>query len=212
MTPGTGKSEVVTAVVATAVAAGQTVLVATTNNESVRVVAERYDAISPGLLMRTGNKEVQEAEAAKLERLLARPVEAPARGSATVAGDLRIRHARAAVHEAEAARLVGEEARLLELLRERARRVDGLGLPVRLLGWVDVPHGESALGGGGRSWRNAAEAEHGDRCPGLAGCRPCFPPTAAGLGMSGCYRALWGVFSGCSSHGVRALRGGGVLR
>ncbi|MFF3654434.1 caspase, EACC1-associated type [Streptomyces olivochromogenes] len=131
--PGTGKSEVVTAVVTTAVAAGQSVLVASTNNEAVDVVAERCDAISPGLLMRTGNAAALEREAAKLERLLAQPIEAPGRGSATVAGDLRNRHARAAAHRAEAARLVGEEARLLELLRERARQTDELGLPVELL-------------------------------------------------------------------------------
>ncbi len=31
--------------------------------------------------------------------------------------------------------------------------------PAPVLGWVDVPHGESARGGGGQSWRNAAEAE-----------------------------------------------------
>ncbi|MFD7867396.1 AAA domain-containing protein [Streptomyces sp. NPDC059783] len=131
--PGTGKSEVVTAVVATAVAAGQSVLVASTNNEAVNVVAERCDAISPGMLMRTGNAEALEREAVKLERLLAQPMETPARGSATVAGDLRNRHARAAAHEAAAARLIGEEARLLELLRERARRADELELAVELL-------------------------------------------------------------------------------
>ncbi|MEU2547919.1 AAA domain-containing protein [Streptomyces roseolus] len=143
--PGTGKSEVVAAVVATAVTAGQSVLVASTNNEAVNVVAERCDAISPGLLMRTGNSEALEAEAAKLERLLAEPVEAPARGAATVAGDLRNRHVQAAMHEAEAARLVGEEARLLELLRERARRADELGLPVELLERAWSEGGSAAL-------------------------------------------------------------------
>ncbi|MFJ4863716.1 AAA domain-containing protein [Streptomyces sp. NPDC088748] len=137
--PGTGKSEVVTAVVTTAIAAGQTVLVASTNNEAVDVVAERCDAISPGLLMRTGNSAALEREAAKLERLLAEPVEAPGRGSATVAGELRNRHARSAVHRAEAARLIGEEMRLLELLRQRAGQADELGLPVELLegAWAD---------------------------------------------------------------------------
>ncbi|KPH98281.1 peptidase C14 caspase catalytic subunit p20 [Actinobacteria bacterium OV450] len=137
--PGTGKSEVVTAVVTTAVAAGQTVLVASTNNEAVDVVAERCDEISPGLLMRTGNAAALEREAAKLERLLAQPVEAPARGAATVAGDLRNRHARSAVHRAEAARLVGDEMQLLELVRDRTRQADELGLPVELLegAWAD---------------------------------------------------------------------------
>ncbi|MGW4159216.1 caspase, EACC1-associated type [Streptomyces sp. NPDC004788] len=156
--PGTGKSEVVAAVVATAVAAGQSVLVASTNNEAVNVVAERCDAISPGLLMRTGNKEALEAEAAKLERLLAQPVEGPARSSSTVAGDLRNRHARAAVHEAEAARLIGEEAQLLELLRERARRADELQLPVELLDRAWAEGGAAALAGWEERARRAAAA------------------------------------------------------
>ncbi|MGW6557124.1 caspase, EACC1-associated type [Streptomyces hydrogenans] len=156
--PGTGKSEVVAAVVATAVAAGQSVLVASTNNEAVNVVAERCDAISPGLLMRTGNSEALEAEAAKLEQLLAEPVEAPARGAATVAGDLRNRHVRAAEHEAEAARLVGEEARLLELLRERERRAEELGLPVELLERAWSEGGSAALAGWEDRARRAAVA------------------------------------------------------
>ncbi|MEU2234822.1 caspase, EACC1-associated type [Streptomyces vietnamensis] len=156
--PGTGKSEVVTAVVATAVAAGQSVLVASTNNEAVNVVAERCDAISPGLLMRTGNAEALEREAAKLERLLAQPVESPTRGSATVAGDLRNRHARAATHEAEAARLIGEEARLLELLRERARRAGELELPVERLEGAWPESGVAALGRWEERARKAAAA------------------------------------------------------
>ncbi|GAA0475747.1 caspase, EACC1-associated type [Streptomyces olivaceiscleroticus] len=131
--PGTGKSEVVTAVVTTAVTAGQSVLVASTNNEAVDVVAERCDEISPGLLMRTGNAAALEREATKLALLLAEPAETPGRGSATVAGELRNRHGRAAAHRAEAARLVGEETQLLELLLERARQADELGLPVPLL-------------------------------------------------------------------------------
>ncbi|MEU3773194.1 AAA domain-containing protein [Streptomyces sp. NPDC032472] len=131
--PGTGKSEVVTAVVATAVASGQSVLVASTNNEAVNVVAERCDEISPGLLMRTGNVEAREREAEKLAGLLAEPAAAPARGAATVAGELRNRHARTAALRVEAAGRIGEEARLLELVRERARQADGLALPVRLL-------------------------------------------------------------------------------
>ncbi|MFD0339569.1 AAA domain-containing protein [Streptomyces sp. NPDC127117] len=137
--PGTGKSEVVTAVVATAVAAGQTVLVASTNNEAVNVVADRCDAISPGLLMRTGNAAALEREAAKLEQLLSRSAEPPGRGTATVAGDLRNRHARALAHRAEAARLVGEEMTLVELLRQRAQEADALGLAVELLEglWAD---------------------------------------------------------------------------
>jgi hypothetical protein len=133
--PGTGKSEVVTAVVTTCVAAGQTVLVASTNNEAVDVVAERCDDIAPGLLMRTGNAQVREREAVKLEQLLSGPPRPPQRSAATVAGDLRNVHTRAAVHRQEAARHVIEEERLLELLQERERRATDLGLsPALLLG------------------------------------------------------------------------------
>ncbi|ANW17649.1 caspase, EACC1-associated type [Streptomyces clavuligerus] len=137
--PGTGKSEVVTAVVTTAVAAGQSVLVASTNNEAVDVVAERCDAISPGLLMRTGNAAAREREAAKLEGLLTRPAEAPGRSSETVAGEVRALRTRAEALRATAAHLVEEETRLLELLRERDRRSKELGLPAGLLAevWAD---------------------------------------------------------------------------
>nr|WP_256363205.1 AAA domain-containing protein [Streptomyces sp. TRM70350] len=131
--PGTGKSEVVTAVVTTCVAAGQSVLVASTNNEAVNVVAERCDDIAPGLLMRTGNAEALEREAAKLERLLAGPTGAPRRGSATVGGELRNTRGAADRLRAEAARRVGEETRLLELLRDREERTAALELPLPLL-------------------------------------------------------------------------------
>ncbi|MFI9583945.1 AAA domain-containing protein [Streptomyces sp. NPDC052236] len=131
--PGTGKSEVVTAVVTTCVTAGQSVLVASTNNEAVNVVAERCDAIAPGLMMRTGNSEALEREAAKLERLLGEPVQAPRRGSATVGGELRNTRELAAGQRAEAERRVGEEGRLLELLREREERAGALELELPLL-------------------------------------------------------------------------------
>ncbi|GHF48274.1 caspase, EACC1-associated type [Streptomyces griseosporeus] len=145
--PGTGKSEVVTAVVTTCVAAGQTVLVASTNNEAVNVVAERCDDIAPGLLMRTGNAEALEREAAKLERLLAEPVEAPRRGSATVGGELRNTRGTADRLRAEAAHRVVEETRLLELLRDREERTAALELPLSLLeeAWAADGNGLSPL-------------------------------------------------------------------
>lgn len=131
--PGTGKSEVVTAVVTTCVAAGQSVLVASTNNEAVNVVAERCDDIAPGLLMRTGNAEALEREAAKLENLLSEPTQPPRRSATTVAGALRNAHAVAAAHREKAAQQVSEEERLLKLLRERAEKATELGLPLMLL-------------------------------------------------------------------------------
>lgn len=143
--PGTGKSEVVTAVVATALAAGQSVLVASTNNEAVDVVAARCDDIAPGLLMRTGSVAPRKREAAKLERLLSGPVETPPRGSATVAGELRNRHGVAVARRAEAAALIAGESRLLDLLRERAERADALGMPVELLERAWAGPGNAAL-------------------------------------------------------------------
>ncbi|MFI1483950.1 AAA domain-containing protein [Streptomyces sp. NPDC020747] len=131
--PGTGKSEVVTAIVTTCVAAGQSVLVASTNNEAVNVVAQRCDDIAPGLLMRTGNAEALEREAAKLERLLAEPAGAARRGSAAVGGELRNTRGTADQLRAQAAHRVGEEGKLLALLRDREERAAALELPLSLL-------------------------------------------------------------------------------
>ncbi|MFE3887787.1 AAA domain-containing protein [Streptomyces lydicus] len=169
--PGTGKSEVVTAAVATCVAAGQSVLVASTNNEAVNVVAERCDAIAPGLLMRTGNKEALEREAEKLERLLGEPAQAPRRGSATVGGALRNTRARAAGQQAEAERRVGEEGRLLELLRDREERAAALELPLTLLegAWAAGAHGDSVTALG--RWEGRARKAAGARWWLLGGWR-----------------------------------------
>ncbi|MFE9289689.1 caspase, EACC1-associated type [Streptomyces olivaceus] len=153
--PGTGKSEVVTAVVTTCVAAGQSVLVASTNNEAVDVVAERCDDIAPGLLMRTGNTEALVREAAKLEGLLGEPVQAPRRGSATVGGQLRSARKTAEGLEAQAARHVGEEGRLLELLRDRSERAEALELPLPLLERVWAAAGEDGSVALGR-WEDRA--------------------------------------------------------
>ncbi|MEV8030836.1 AAA domain-containing protein [Streptomyces sp. NPDC086182] len=196
--PGTGKSEVVTAVVTTCVAAGQSVLVASTNNEAVNVVAQRCDAIAPGLLMRTGNAEALEREAAKLERLLAEPAGASRRGSATVGGELRNTRGTADRLMAQAAHRVGEEGRLLELLRDREERAADLELPLSLLeeAWAVDVDGVASLGrwaerarktAGARwwqlgAWRRgralaalvAAGAEHTD------GAGPTWPEWATG--------------------------------
>ncbi|MGW6014308.1 caspase, EACC1-associated type [Streptomyces sp. NPDC055210] len=159
--PGTGKSEVVTAVVTTCVAAGQSVLVASTNNEAVNVVAQRCDDIAPGLLMRTGNAEALEREAAKLERLLAEPAGASRRGSATVGGEMRNTRAAADRLREQAARRVGEEGQLLELLRERQERATVLELPLPLLeeAWAADADGVAALG----RWAERARRTAGAR-------------------------------------------------
>ncbi|MFJ6985909.1 MULTISPECIES: AAA domain-containing protein [unclassified Streptomyces] len=159
--PGTGKSEVVTAVVTTCVAAGQSVLVASTNNEAVNVVAQRCDAIAPGLLMRTGNAEALEREAAKLQRLLAEPAGVPRRGSATVGGELRATRKAAETLRTRAAHRVTEEGRLLELLRDREERATALDLPLSLVEgiWSADGNGVAAL----ERWAERARKTAGAR-------------------------------------------------
>ena len=73
--PGTGKSQLVVDAVATAVAAKQSVLVASTNNQAVNEVWERCQQIVPGLLIRTGNRDARALEAAGLQELLGAPQE-----------------------------------------------------------------------------------------------------------------------------------------
>ncbi|MGH3373431.1 MAG: caspase, EACC1-associated type [Actinoallomurus sp.] len=67
--PGTGKSQLVANLVATAVAAGQRVLVASTNNEAVDEVCRRCEDLAPGSIVRTGSSRYREAEAAALNKL-----------------------------------------------------------------------------------------------------------------------------------------------
>ncbi|MFJ6392795.1 AAA domain-containing protein [Streptomyces sp. NPDC091972] len=144
--PGTGKSEVVTSVVATCVAAGESVLVASTNNEAVNVVAQRCDDIAPGLLMRTGNVEALVKEAEKLEQLLSAPPAQPRRSSATVAGELRNLRSRAAALRDQAGRQVAGEVRLAQVLSQRAELAGKVELPVPLLSrlWQSDDHSAPA--------------------------------------------------------------------
>jgi AAA domain len=68
--PGTGKSQLVANLVATAVAANQSVLVASTNNQAVDEVVQRCDSIMPGLILRTGKETERQREADALDELL----------------------------------------------------------------------------------------------------------------------------------------------
>lgn len=85
--PGTGKSQLIVNAVATARAAGQTVLVASTNNKAVDEVWERCEALAPGLLVRTGNQAAVEEELRSLEQLTRRA--APHQSSQMHQGELR---------------------------------------------------------------------------------------------------------------------------
>ncbi|WBO63308.1 AAA domain-containing protein [Streptomyces camelliae] len=112
--PGTGKSQLIVNAVATARAAGQTVLVASTNNKAVDEVWERCEALAPGLLVRTGNQTAVEHELRTLEQLT-RSVR-PHQSSQMYRGELR-NHLR------------GQEAlrRQLALVARRERELAALG-------------------------------------------------------------------------------------
>ncbi|MGW4382965.1 caspase, EACC1-associated type [Kitasatospora sp. NPDC004531] len=89
--PGTGKSQLIVNAVATARAAGQSVLVASTNNKAVDEVWERCEELAPGLLIRTGSRGGErdnvEDELRSLERL-ARTAR-PGRSTEACRGELR---------------------------------------------------------------------------------------------------------------------------
>ncbi|WP_042390392.1 caspase, EACC1-associated type [Streptacidiphilus melanogenes] len=76
--PGTGKSQLVANLVATAVANDQSVLVASTNNEAVDEVWRRCERLVPGSVVRTGSAwaktmDYTEAEGTALQALRAAP-------------------------------------------------------------------------------------------------------------------------------------------
>ncbi len=70
--PGTGKSQLVAAVVANQWVSGRSVLVASTNNGAVDVAARRCANLDEALLIRTGNRDQRDALPAVLEALAAR--------------------------------------------------------------------------------------------------------------------------------------------
>ncbi len=137
--PGTGKSQLVANLVATAVANGQRVLVASTNNRAVDEVWERCENEIPGLLVRTGsafgatNNRQRELQSLKQLGNRATPQEAPT--TCAIRLDLA-RRTETRLHDQ-----LGQKARLeqdlLDLTEEQGRvagqlHVDSAGLAQRL--------------------------------------------------------------------------------
>ncbi|MDH6579189.1 AAA domain-containing protein [Kitasatospora sp. MAP5-34] len=152
--PGTGKSELVAAVVTTAVAAGQTVLVASTNNQAVDVVATRVGELVPGSIIRTGAQRYREQEPELLGKLLMQTAQ-PGLSPATAAHGLRLveqRVDRARAALAARARAEGRRYEAWLALRDHAA----------VLGWDldSLPAQLSDPGWLGR-WRRAAERAAG---------------------------------------------------
>ncbi|WP_109003336.1 caspase, EACC1-associated type [Streptomyces rishiriensis] len=131
--PGTGKSQLVANLVATAISAGQTVLVASTNNEAVDEVWRRCDTLVPGSIVRTGSarknaKSNAEHEAAALHALRTGPepssTVATAFMEATLAADRLTEVRRDLAHIAET------ELRLRRAGEARDHHAEQLGIAV----------------------------------------------------------------------------------
>ncbi len=136
--PGTGKSQLVADLVATAIAAGQTVLVASTNNDAVDEVWRRCDALVPGSVVRTGSarkngtgKSNAEHEAAALHALRTGPEPSTTVATASMAATLateRLADVRQGLaHVAEA------ELRLRRAGEARAHHAEQLGTVAAVL-------------------------------------------------------------------------------
>jgi len=129
--PGTGKSQLVANLVATAVAADHSVLVASTNNKAVDEVVWRCQSIMPGLILRTGSEAERHREADALDELLSWPGEstdlATSRHTLRLRSDdadqLRSRLRNQATVEAELATLVQQREAHAKVAR---MRIDGL--------------------------------------------------------------------------------------
>ncbi|WP_030252612.1 caspase, EACC1-associated type [Streptomyces violens] len=116
--PGTGKTQLIVNTVATARAAGKTVLVASTNNKAVDEVWERCEELMPGLVVRTGSPSGErnniEAELSSLQQL-ARSAP-PVGSSAMQRGEVRNRQ-----------RARDDERRSLAAVARRERTLADLG-------------------------------------------------------------------------------------
>jgi hypothetical protein len=133
--PGTGKSQLVADTVATAITAGQSVLVASSNNEAVNEVWRRCEQLVPGSVVRTGSRtrttDYTEIEAAALHELRTGP--APQLNVATASAQLgaardQLQHARG-----ELARVAAAERGLRQAGHAREVHAAGLHMPVAAL-------------------------------------------------------------------------------
>ncbi|MFD4023100.1 AAA domain-containing protein [Streptomyces sp. NPDC058576] len=132
--PGTGKSQLVANLVATAIAAGQTVLVASTNNDAVDEVWRRCDELMPGSVVRTGSsrkkngKSNAEHEAAALHALRTGPEPSTTVATASMATVLATD--RLAEVRRQLAHIAETELRLRQAGEARAHHAEQLGITV----------------------------------------------------------------------------------
>lgn len=130
--PGTGKSALIVNLVASAVAAGQSVLVASTNNKAVDEVWERCERTVEGLIVRTGSRgngettNYQAAERESLHKALAATAAAPARSLTTAQAEYAAATRAHALYRRAAADKATTEAALLAAGRQRAQALEAI--------------------------------------------------------------------------------------
>jgi hypothetical protein len=131
--PGTGKSTLITAQVTTAVAAGQSVLVASTNNDAVDVVVDAVNALIEGseVMVRTGNAAKREEEAAILTRMRALGLPHPPHETATAGHHLALAQHRIDRAHERLERVGAAEHRLAVLASSREALAQGLPAGLR---------------------------------------------------------------------------------
>lgn len=130
--PGTGKSQLVANVVATVVANGQSVLVASTNNTAVDEVWERCEKLVPGSVVRTGSagrdRDYTETEGAGLRALRAAPT--PIHNLPTAAAQVDMARGHLQRTHQELARIAAAEHVLLQSGGAREMHAAALQMPV----------------------------------------------------------------------------------
>lgn len=120
--PGTGKSQLVTCLVASAWLSGQSVLVASTNNQAVNVACARAQALWPGLVIRTGSKEYRDAAKEALVGLVREKAAIPDLGALSVCFEGARKNAAEALGAIESRTVMEERLGELQLGREELVR------------------------------------------------------------------------------------------
>lgn len=130
--PGTGKSQLVANLIATAVANGRSVLVASTNNQAVDEIWQRCERLVPGSVVRTGSrggeKDYTQEESAALQRLSIIPL--LNRNPVTLSADLDLAMDALSALREELAAAAYIERELYQAGEEREEHASRLGCAV----------------------------------------------------------------------------------
>ncbi|RIQ30117.1 DEAD/DEAH box helicase, partial [Jiangella rhizosphaerae] len=132
--PGTGKDDLIVDVVATAVAAGQKVLVASADDAALQRLADRCGTLATGLLIKTGDAQAR-AEEKQIVRELLRSIKDESRGRTrgAVAADLAAAQAQVRAWRDRLAERNDLETLLRKTTAARAAAAERLGVPVDVL-------------------------------------------------------------------------------